>query len=554
MLFQEVRQIDLTPTLALALGLPIPYSNLGIPILDLFEHNKPEAVRANFLQMINFINQYKHIASEELLNADELQNANMNNSLDNLLSYLNVIQEKCREKWSTFNINHCLIGIFLLILSIVSLLLILNIINSKKTHSLDELTINLAKTSSLMLAIYFVLAFCLSLNAKFSIWILGLAFNFYFILKHASQFAPISLKFINKQSIILLLVYLIPFSNSFIIRENNSLRFLLMSVLAVDFYTKLNIYKPSLSGIARKASYIVPILFLIRISHVFYICREEVLTLNCTQTIFSTQLSKLSYSAGFYFIFLLSNFVCISFIVYRVSKSNGFLKLTYIYYTQVVLLFVYFMVQLRLNLISNSELNQSEEWSILKHFNLNLARFNYFLFLSAQLLIWSSAFSRNSLKLNNLITSLGLLMTQVAGESMLSVWLLILVINLYFEYLSSWSYEKPEIKLAEADLDPIVFLFVLGYFYFYASGHETVFTHIKWEAGFNGFDGDNNNRLVRLIMAGLIVANTFSALILSSLAIGFVRMVPFGLKSNKNVASSVLKFYLYTGLKVGCFI
>ena len=51
MLFNEVRQINLTPTLALLLGIPIPYSNLGIALLDMFGESKPEVIKANFLQV-----------------------------------------------------------------------------------------------------------------------------------------------------------------------------------------------------------------------------------------------------------------------------------------------------------------------------------------------------------------------------------------------------------------------------------------------------------------------------------------------------------------------
>ena len=41
----------MTPTLALALGIPIPYSNLGIAILDIFGNEKLDAIKANYLQV-----------------------------------------------------------------------------------------------------------------------------------------------------------------------------------------------------------------------------------------------------------------------------------------------------------------------------------------------------------------------------------------------------------------------------------------------------------------------------------------------------------------------
>ena len=57
-------------------------------------------------------------------------------------------------------------------------------------------------------------------------------------------------------------------------------------------------------------------------------------------------------------------------------------------------------------------------------------------------------------------------------------------------------------------------MLLLQSYFFYASGHETTFTHIKWESGFHGFDGDNNNHLIRLVMAIFILLNTFCSQVL----------------------------------------
>lgn len=51
MKFKEVRQINLTPTLSLFMGIPIPFSNLGIVIQEMFENNKLEALHANYKQV-----------------------------------------------------------------------------------------------------------------------------------------------------------------------------------------------------------------------------------------------------------------------------------------------------------------------------------------------------------------------------------------------------------------------------------------------------------------------------------------------------------------------
>lgn len=50
--FRIVEQINLTPTLALLLGIPIPFSNLGIVIDDVFEKlDRFNPIKANYLQV-----------------------------------------------------------------------------------------------------------------------------------------------------------------------------------------------------------------------------------------------------------------------------------------------------------------------------------------------------------------------------------------------------------------------------------------------------------------------------------------------------------------------
>ena len=51
MKFDEVAQINLTPTLALAMGIPIPYSNLGVIVADIFQMNDFLAIMENLKQV-----------------------------------------------------------------------------------------------------------------------------------------------------------------------------------------------------------------------------------------------------------------------------------------------------------------------------------------------------------------------------------------------------------------------------------------------------------------------------------------------------------------------
>jgi hypothetical protein len=61
-IYSKIRQINFTPTLALALGIPIPYSNLGIAILDIFGSEKLDAIKANYLQ-VTFVSKLINLIS-----------------------------------------------------------------------------------------------------------------------------------------------------------------------------------------------------------------------------------------------------------------------------------------------------------------------------------------------------------------------------------------------------------------------------------------------------------------------------------------------------------
>jgi hypothetical protein len=100
----------------------------------------------------------------------------------------------------------------------------------------------------------------------------------------------------------------------------------------------------------------------------------------------------------------------------------------------------------------------------------------------------------------------------------------------------------------------LALLFILQFYYFYATGHETVFTSIKWEAGFHGFDGDNNNKFVRFIMTLLILGNTFSSQIITSISIGLILFSNNDLHHNKQIFKKynqvIFKFITLNTLKV----
>lgn len=96
---------------------------------------------------------------------------------------------------------------------------------------------------------------------------------------------------------------------------------------------------------------------------------------------------------------------------------------------------------------------------------------------------------------------------------------------------------------------------VLQYYFFYASGHETSFTHIKWEAGFHGF-GDNKNPAIRFLIMIFILLNTYSSVVivitggLALLNISYLFQCDTYRQLEKNFIRSVLKYFLFAAVKV----
>ena len=429
-----------------------------------------------------FIKKYQYQTGEEFISKEELEEFHFqktsNTSERVLLNYLNLIQEKCREKWSTFNLNYCLSGLALLFLSIISLLVFLGVLNDNKVIDdlvLGKIIVSLVKDFFFMFIFYLFLIFTVNLKLTSSTWILSLFFNFNVIFKFKNQFykTSILLKFLNnllrKDYLIIFLSFLIPFSNSFVIRENNSLRFLLISYIFLDFYLKLCIYKLSLLSILSKIKQLILILILVRFSFVFYVCREELLSLNCTQTMFSTPFSKLNLMENsiflnfsnnttlYYSLFLIFNFIC--FIsIFRFVSNNLNLKSTLInakikqlFHLKICILFFYMIIQLKLNI--NSNLNSDDSIrnvnDVLKIINLFLAKTIYILFLFVQTIIWCPRDEPDTDKpiflekrIKGLVLSFSLVLTMVMGESFLSIWIIIIIIYLYFSYTFSWLSSK----------------------------------------------------------------------------------------------------------------
>lgn len=161
-----VYQTDLVPTVSLLLGLPIPFSNLGMVIPDLFitsrgsgasslpypqsvydgrvSHSLLTALKSNTDQLNNFINiqnqygnylpsdqvnslkeTYQSISSQywEAINISDT--SSLTNIVDSYIKYMRKVRDICSTSWATFDVLSMLVGIAMLVVHLVAVLFII---------------------------------------------------------------------------------------------------------------------------------------------------------------------------------------------------------------------------------------------------------------------------------------------------------------------------------------------------------------------------------------------------------------------------------------------
>jgi hypothetical protein len=441
--------------------------------------------------------------------------------------YLQHIQAIFREKWSTFNITYCLLGILLLLISI--LIVGALEVESNKIIS-EEVKFEVAKSGIVSLTAYFAFFLIVpNFDYKQSIWIWSLLFDTYIIFNSRWSQPEKMVRMIlsglcacilkRRVYFIYFATFLIPFSNSYIIMENVSLRFLLQSVMAFTVYVHLQ--KKTLN--TKAIIFLVTAAVFVRKTDLFYTCREE--ARNCFTTPLAQPLSKSNIISTYgTLVFVLINFAVFGTAFYfLLSRHLTLIKTTRdviclqkqrwlnsIYCFQFILILCYWLAQ-----IAETQLNP--EWtSILKLVGLALSRSIYILiFVCFSIIQRGLIHTQRSIALVNYIFCVGIFLSVLAGESLLSIWVLI-----YLIIISKLLFDHNQ--AIKQDLQLIYFM-LLQHYFFYASGHETNFTHIKWQAAFHGFSGETSGYWhIRTLMGAFIILNTFSSTILCSLASPFI--------------------------------
>jgi phosphatidylinositol glycan class O len=266
-----VSQTDIVPTLSLLLGLPIPFSNLGIVIPSLFETpgvktilentSKLHALQLNARQVNRYITEYTQLSNDISSNALEeitnplfnrnggfsgntTQSSNRTISDDEIsqkenacLTYLEKIRELCRSVWAKFDVPVIETGIFVTAAScVVSLVwilfseLILHQSNSRKLY----------KYGTLAALVVFILG-CMSFYGYLLVFLsCGLAG-----LCALSLFTRIGLvwildlfSYVHFKSVMIVFLLCIQiaglFSNSYVVNEDRILLFFLQTVVVLS--------------------------------------------------------------------------------------------------------------------------------------------------------------------------------------------------------------------------------------------------------------------------------------------------------------------------------
>lgn len=171
--YRRVNQIDIAPTLAMLLGIPIPFNSLGSPIAEAFMADEKLYSVASMLTSSQ-INNYR-LSSNELKgdeNINELyrtlyQNWTLNSVLqpslvDDSYKYQSLSLQRCKELWANFDDLNIWLGIFLIFVSLIVL-----IVYSKLVPSVvvSQLNYQCFVASIILILVYCVL--CSSFSTVF---------------------------------------------------------------------------------------------------------------------------------------------------------------------------------------------------------------------------------------------------------------------------------------------------------------------------------------------------------------------------------------------------
>lgn len=356
--FKTLSQVDFVPTLSLLLGLPIPFSNLGSVVTDLFDyggdhdndHQRQVAglyrqvmtLHLNAQQVHRYTKEYAKLSSDlpheklaqlndlffqteqrltEVMNASksmQQNSAGVKGHLESLRKayedYLSEVKTMCRNVWAQFDVRSMLLGGFLYCSAL--LVNILLVLDGHHSTELTPLASRFLKVS-FCLMVFFVTTLCLNLlNEVVSCLAIVVAVGFMLRKTKLDElgipFSKCKASFLDYAALLSCLVYFLSlFSNSYVVYEDAVTAFLFQTlVILLCVAIIVNVVKKTVNPEAKHGRhtkielsflFIVLVLMLcvlvgVRLSQHFRACREEQWT--CETSMFLQPLSFFSKSAS----------------------------------------------------------------------------------------------------------------------------------------------------------------------------------------------------------------------------------------------------------------
>lgn len=226
-------QIDLVPTLSVLLGLPIPFNNLGSPILELFLEEKLAlpALSATAKQVYTYLNtynsqiqslpdpQFDNLQDEfALLSSQYAGNGSNPDLVTRFYAWISSAAEMCRGIWTTFDLEAMEHGA--LELAAVTVLSALYVLQMPR----DE---NILWTCGLAWAVGLYAGLDWSLGVVLAGWLVSKKQS----LRVSDLFPTLILHILHSYCL---------FSNSYIVQEDAAVRFLAQFVLFYCYFTSIN--------------------------------------------------------------------------------------------------------------------------------------------------------------------------------------------------------------------------------------------------------------------------------------------------------------------------
>ena len=315
---RPIAQIDIVPTLALLLGLPIPFNNLGAPIEEAFVG--PDGSDVRNLALVNQVTaaQINRYQSEyaKVQKVDDSVNARPTEAWENatrisaslqtskkptksdweatLTSFQKYQQENismCRALWAQFSVSSMLYGISTLAFGTLTLLLFVNdkSIDKSKKNSLYVKFATVGSLVGFISGILFQLSkvFTAAIGAEICVLVV-------FICDTATLPSTMPRALSSWVSILFPILLSIGFaSNSFTIWEDEILLFFLATIGTLLLIYSLRVKEQNQSLVAVCNS--IVFMFLSRLSSLSRLCREEQMP-HCRSTYYASASSSTSAS------------------------------------------------------------------------------------------------------------------------------------------------------------------------------------------------------------------------------------------------------------------